>query len=155
MSDRTCSVEGCERQLKVKSRGWCWTHYKRWQKHGSPDIVLPWPGSGVRGPESPRWVGDDAPYFSAHRRISQERGKAREYACEHCRSQAREWAYDHADPDAKYDEVGRPYSLDVMHYIPLCKGCHQRFDRAQIGVADDEHRSGAVEARRSRDGAPA
>lgn len=35
MSDRTCSVEGCDKS--VKSRGWCNTHYERWRLRGKPD----------------------------------------------------------------------------------------------------------------------
>lgn len=31
----TCSVEGCTRQVIVKSRGWCDTHYCRWKRHGT------------------------------------------------------------------------------------------------------------------------
>lgn len=33
MSNRTCSIDGCER--KFLARGWCTTHYRRWHKTGS------------------------------------------------------------------------------------------------------------------------
>ena len=36
-----CSIEGCNRPVLVKSRGWCAVHYQRWQKHGDPLTVLP------------------------------------------------------------------------------------------------------------------
>ena len=29
-----CSVEGCNRDVWVKSRGWCQMHYARWNRHG-------------------------------------------------------------------------------------------------------------------------
>ena len=37
-----CSIEGCGRN--PQSRGWCEKHYRRWQHHGSPDIVKPYGG---------------------------------------------------------------------------------------------------------------
>lgn len=38
ISNRACSIEGCQR--KYFAHGWCHTHYNRWMRHGSPDIVL-------------------------------------------------------------------------------------------------------------------
>lgn len=35
-----CSVEGCERPVIVKARGWCGKHYQRWKAHGSPTFTL-------------------------------------------------------------------------------------------------------------------
>ena len=32
---RTCSIEGCNKQYAA--RGWCITHYKRWNKYGDPN----------------------------------------------------------------------------------------------------------------------
>jgi hypothetical protein len=37
LSDRTCSIDGCERA--ASSRGWCKTHYGRWLAHGDPLVV--------------------------------------------------------------------------------------------------------------------
>lgn len=33
--DKTCSIDGCGKGGKIV-RGWCDTHYKRWQHHGDP-----------------------------------------------------------------------------------------------------------------------
>lgn len=38
MSERTCSVEGCERP--AHARGWCPSHYARWRKYGDPATPL-------------------------------------------------------------------------------------------------------------------
>jgi hypothetical protein len=34
VSDRTCSISGCDRP--VAARGWCSAHYCRWRNHGDP-----------------------------------------------------------------------------------------------------------------------
>ncbi|MFJ6993828.1 endonuclease VII domain-containing protein [Streptomyces sp. NPDC003090] len=36
MDALTCTVEGCSRPVRVRSRGWCAMHYGRWQRHGDP-----------------------------------------------------------------------------------------------------------------------
>lgn len=35
MTERVCSIEGCNRTGKL-TRGWCGRHYYYWQKHGDP-----------------------------------------------------------------------------------------------------------------------
>lgn len=37
MAERTCSVDACERA--ARTRGWCDTHYARWLRYGSVDVV--------------------------------------------------------------------------------------------------------------------
>lgn len=36
MDGPTCTIEGCGRPVRVRSRGWCSMHYQRWQRHGEP-----------------------------------------------------------------------------------------------------------------------
>lgn len=36
MPDGTCSIDGCDKPVKVKARGWCGMHYMRWHTHGDP-----------------------------------------------------------------------------------------------------------------------
>lgn len=34
---KTCKVSGCSNESKA--RNWCYTHYKRWQRHRDPTLV--------------------------------------------------------------------------------------------------------------------
>ncbi len=45
MQHDTCIIRGCEKPRM--GREWCFMHYKRWQIHGDPMIVLP-PNGGQR-----------------------------------------------------------------------------------------------------------
>ncbi len=61
---KPCQVEGCEKPAGVPgtARGWCSTHYSRWQKTGDPLVAptdlkpAPSPTCAVDGCESPRWA---------------------------------------------------------------------------------------------------
>lgn len=72
-------------------------------------------------------------YMSAHNRVRRINGKAVEYRCEHCDMPALEWALDHGMPNlvTESDRFGR-YSNNPDDYIPLCKPCHNNFDKAPI-----------------------
>jgi hypothetical protein len=82
----------------------------------------------------PRFKGDDITYDGAHNRVKNTKGSAREHACWKCERPAQQWAYSHADPDAKRMGIGRnagyPYSPAVAHYLPMCRPCHRTFDGA-------------------------
>ncbi|WP_436788356.1 endonuclease VII domain-containing protein [Yinghuangia sp. YIM S10712] len=43
MDGLTCTVGGCNRPIRVRSRGWCAMHYQRWQRHGDTG-----PGAALR-----------------------------------------------------------------------------------------------------------
>lgn len=135
MSDRTCSIEGCEK--KHLARGWCGTHYKRWQTHGDPGVVLAGGGRPPAGSESPHWVGDDASYWTVHGRLRVVRGHASAHRCVQCGDQGKEWAYTHSDPDVRYSHLGAPYSTNLDLYAPMCVPCHKLFDLAHNGVISD------------------
>ena len=68
-------------------------------------------------------------YYSAHRRVDHDRGRAKTHACIDCGEPAKEWSYDHKDQDEIRDAKGRPYSLKSDHYAPRCHSCHWSFDR--------------------------
>ena len=143
---RACSVDGCER--RHQAQGWCQMHYQRWLATTAPSCSVEGCShrrhsrglcpahykrqrlTGDSGPaEIKLWAfaEGDGGYETAHRRIQSKRGKALEHACVECGGHAKEWAYDHAAPDERQEDLG-PYSLDVFHYQPMCVPCHRRFD---------------------------
>lgn len=89
------------------------------------------PGRGNRT-RTPRYTyGDNIGYAQAHRRL----GKAREHDCALCGQPAKNWAYDHQDPGEKYEaRNGRlmAYSVNPIHYQPLCLSCHSKRDARPI-----------------------
>ncbi len=55
MSDRTCSIEGCDKSHVA--RGWCAAHYQLWKTYGVPERVRPVydnPICAVEGCDRPR-----------------------------------------------------------------------------------------------------
>jgi hypothetical protein len=118
----TCSVDSCNKP--VKAFGWCNMHYWRWYRTG--DVKA---DQGIRsGDLNPRWAGDKLSYRAIHHRLAKTPPSG---PCAICGAQARNWAYDHADPDERTEIVaGRklPYSINQLHYFPACVSCHRRFD---------------------------
>ena len=52
MTNRLCSIDGCTRTHKA--RGWCGTHYRRWERYGDPlHVEFEWTPKGTpcRHPE--------------------------------------------------------------------------------------------------------
>ena len=209
MSDRTCTVDGCESPGHV--RGWCKKHYTRWQRTGDPEVTLRairaasrptvcfvdgclnlhyakglcklhyarWLRSGdpgeaerrvviqgsecvVKGCDRPpskrnmcgmhyqRWktYGDpggpqpqlgreDVTYATAHRRVNTAYGPATDHPCCQCENGAEEWAYDHLDKGERLSVNGRPYSIDLSHYAPMCRSCHRCFDTPGATLMDN------------------
>lgn len=122
-----CHIGGCDRD--VRSFGLCDLHEQRYRKWGDPYYVAERTESGDR---HPLWTGDGVGYSGAHDRVRNKRGSASGYQCEHCGAVARQWAYDHADPNEKVSDLG-PYSPNIWHYMPLCVPCHKRFDLGRLG----------------------
>ena len=127
-SNPECSIENCTR--KYVTKGWCATHYKRWQKTGDPLGVKQ--EYGASGADSVSWKGDDITYHTVHVRLTKRKGKAAQHGCVTCGSPAKHWAYDHTDPDEKIGESrGRPmaFSTDMDRYQPMCRSCHGKLDQ--------------------------
>jgi 5-methylcytosine-specific restriction endonuclease McrA len=92
-------------------------------------------------------------YGSAHSRVRDVRGPAKEYTCLSCGGQAKDWAVNHVGGKALTTDVytGMMYSIDPDDYIPLCRRCHKLFDsyrvgRIQVMVEDLRGGSGVSEA---------
>lgn len=68
-------------------------------------------------------------YAGAHHAVARRRGKARKFDCVDCENPAREWSYDHSDPDEFRSSTGKWYSTDIRRYEPRCRTCHVTFDR--------------------------
>jgi hypothetical protein len=106
-------------------------HYKRWLKHGDTAKRYRISELGPSG-HGANWGGAGITYRGAHRRVEGQRGLASEHSCAHCEGPAREWAYNHGDPNQKVglnNGVACPYSIDPNFYIALCVRCHRAFDR--------------------------
>lgn len=98
------------------------------RRYGDPVAGAVIPPAGDRS----RWRKDEVGYMGAHNRTRRLRGNAKARRCIHCDSPARDWAYDHADPDELREEINGydvTYSVDPDHYVPLCKPCHVTFDK--------------------------
>jgi hypothetical protein len=122
MTARLCEVEGCNRPHQ--SRGWCNTHYRRWQRHGAPN---------AEAPIEAKITGEEPSYWSAHRRVNAELGPATEHACTECGAPAVCWSYDRSDPDERVGPGrGYRYSLDPYRYRPRCRSCHRRATSAVV-----------------------
>lgn len=122
---RTCEVvlkpsgELCPR--KHYAKGMCWAHYMRDRRDGDVRADVP-----VRDRAS--HTPDDPSYHAVHQRLRTQRGKADEHDCVGCGDQARNWSYDHTDPDERTSDQGCPYSDDLDRYDPRCASCHTTFD---------------------------
>lgn len=112
-----CLVEECDNAHN--SRGYCKKHYTRLIRNGTVDFV------GQKRTETPN-------YRRAHKWVREERGLAADHQCVDCGEKAREWSYDHTDPDEKKSPEGWVYSTDPSNYSPRCKSCHIALDRSII-----------------------
>lgn len=115
-----CTVVSCTRPVgQYGSYGMCSLHYVRTRRWGDPRQDLP-----------PKVKNSDS-YHAVHQRLASRRGPASLCPCQHCGGEANDWAYDHMDEHEQHGAgSGLPYSLDLDRYMPLCRGCHNAFDKA-------------------------
>lgn len=129
-----CTMDGCEKPHRA--RGWCSMHWLRWRTHGDPNTVLPNPAE-VAGPMNPSWGGDNIGYTAVHQRLRRIRGNPGQHRCARCTEPAKQWAYDHTDPNEKTSNNG-PYSTDLARYLPACLSCHWQMDHVEAKAARND-----------------
>jgi hypothetical protein len=131
-----CIIEGCDK-VDTGADGYCMKHYSRFKRNGDPLLLVgPRP---VIGPANGTWQGEEIGYTAAHDRVRVRKGKAHDHPCADCGSPAKQWAYDHKDPDDKVQIGGTGdgcrYSTKAEHYEPKCVPCHKRSDLRRLGKA--------------------
>lgn len=70
-------------------------------------------------------------YRAMHNKLARELGKARDYPCEFCGTQADDWALDTSSVHIRRDPengVGLSWSDRMADYRALCRACHRRYD---------------------------
>lgn len=97
---KPCTIEGCHEAHHA--RGWCRTHYRRWQRHGDPE----------RHEEHDNGCGTYAGYMRHH--------KAGETTCRPCRDAMN--AYNRARR-ANMPKRPKPLARNVPAGTPRCEGC--------------------------------
>ena len=119
-----CVVDGCKRPAE-RTDGLCRACLYRLQRNGTFDYV------GYRTP------AHLATYNLVHQPIPTTYRPAAKRKCVDCGRQARQWSYNHRDPNERWGPsdsypVPMPYSVDLAHYEPRCVPCHKRMDLAWI-----------------------
>lgn len=114
-------------------------HWSRWRQNGDPLVVRPRTAT-LPGAANAKWLADeDVSYRVVHDRLRAALGPAANCACSLCSQPARQWSYDHADPNERvqvYRGKRMPFSLKQQHYRPLCLRCHWRLDHVARHVSE-------------------
>jgi hypothetical protein len=127
-----CKVDDCVSPVDAE-QGMCQLHATRVARHGDPLAFTHQRDRNYsRGEDHEWWTGSDATYTAVHQRVKASRGPASGHPCTDCGGKAEQWSYDHGDPDERFSEDGRAYSLDASHYFPRCVSCHKRYDYAVL-----------------------
>lgn len=134
--DKPCFVEGCEKPAEHVD-GLCRMHKLRMKIRGDYYVEN-------SGENNHRWLSDDElTYRAMHQRVRAARGSATAHTCVRCGRPAKQWAYDHADPDERlveYQDLLVPISTKTDHYQPMCVSCHKRMDMTHINEQEQDER---------------
>lgn len=77
---------------------------------------------------------NNAEYAANHNRVRKAKGKASDYPCVDCSKDARDWAHIHDKPKG-----------DVNSYQPMCRLCHQAYDRAEWLIEERRRERARIE----------
>lgn len=121
-----CAVETCDK--KQGNTRYCYMHQKRLSKYGDLNAKF-------------SSKDESTTYRAVHERLSKKRGKAANFLCIDCGSQASDWCYDYTDPSPlhRFGGDNYPYSLDLSKYVTRCRSCHRSYD-----IAKDKEVTNAV-----------
>lgn len=121
-----CGYCGCRKRKSAK----------RWREIKSCGCR----SASVSGPNNPNRRPQGITYFTRHRRLRLDYGKATDQTCADCGAPPgveKEWSYEGGCRDELRDSDatshGAPYCGNTSHtdcYIPRCRtGCHKEYDR--------------------------
>ena len=120
MAKKICSVVNCSSE--VIARGWCHKHYKRWQVHGDPLIVM------HNEPKEYQLVRVNGKLKKAHRHILEQhlgRPILPGYVVHHKDTSKLNNSLDNLEEKLKSkhtaDHNRRPENTDTHKYCPICK----------------------------------
>lgn len=120
-----CSVDDCG-SPEIRP-GLCMKHAARMDRHGTTDFIPHHQRRMVRGERHHMWRGAEAGYGGSHIRVRVVKGSPRNHICP-CGAPARQWAYDHKDPDERSAAGVHAYSTKPEHYVAMCVPCHKKAD---------------------------
>lgn len=140
---RECAAPGCN-AIEDGRCGMCKLHDTRRRRHGDPTVMVHQRDRNLpRGDRNANWTGDAATYSAVHQRVKKVRGAASEHRCK-CDATARQWAYQHGDPNERIGPMHNgelaPYSTNIQAYEPMCVPCHKKYDLGVIRANQKEDR---------------
>jgi hypothetical protein len=121
---RECKKDGCS-QTVMSSGLYCEEHKNANCKLGCKCALHPCePGCQCGKHTRILTILNDPTYVVRHNKVRKLRGKATLYACEHCGSQAHDWATVHGCDGTDL----------INHYISLCVRCHRLYDDTAAAI---------------------
>lgn len=131
-----CITDGCIRLTSSRNGkcGPCRALRSPLKLDGLPaGQVWEWPSRRPVTPK-PEPRAPSTSYKAVHARLRAALGRASDHECRRCDRKAQDWAYDKSDPNALSEINARgatvKYSADLARYMPLCRSCHTKLDRA-------------------------